>query len=161
MNTPRCYEKFVYFFLFFFFQVREIIRNECLRSMIHEGWKFRISLFKSEQRVHIKQIGLTRILYFCAGVKKPLQYSFRAVRNSAPKGTGLTKGAENYIWSETNFLEKRKTSYVGSSRSRNAAVARPKPVNKTDPNATIPAVQFEKGPSPDCGHSNRILQQLV
>jgi len=35
--------------------------------------------------------------------------------------------------SETNFLEKRKTSYVGSSRSRNVAVARPKPVNKTDP----------------------------
>ena len=44
-----------------------------------------------------------------------------AVRNSAPKGTGLTKGAKNYIWSETYFLEKRKTSYVGSCRSINVA----------------------------------------
>ena len=74
----------------------------------------------------------------------------------AEKGGKRRGRDENYIWSDTNFLEKRKTSYVGSSRSRNVAVARPKPVNKTDPNATIPAVQFEKGPSPDCGHSNRI-----
>lgn len=91
-------------------------------------------------------------------MKKPLQYSTGIVRNSAPKGTGLIKGAENYIGSEIYFLSKRKTSYVGSCRLRNVAVARSKPVNKTDPNATIPipAVQFKKGPSPDCGHSNRI-----
>lgn len=38
------------------------------------------------------------------------------------------KRAENYKRSETHFLEKRKTSYVGSGRSRNVAVARPKPV---------------------------------
>lgn len=38
-------------------------------------------------------------------------------------GTGLTKGAENYIWSDTHFLEKRGVSHVGSSRS--VSVARP------------------------------------
>ena len=41
------------------------------------------------------------------------------------KGTGLTKGAENYIWSDTHFLEKREMSYVGCSRSINVSVARP------------------------------------
>ena len=33
---------------------------------------------------------------------------------------------ELHIWSDTYFLEKRKTSYVGSCRSRNVSVARPK-----------------------------------
>ena len=64
------------------------------------------------------------------------------LHNCIKTRTGLTK--ENYIWSETHFLEKRKTSYVGSYSETNVSlsVGRPKPVNKADPNATIPAVQF-------------------
>lgn len=41
------------------------------------------------------------------------------------------KRTENYIRSETHFLSKRGTSYVGCDRSRNVTVARPKPVKES------------------------------
>jgi len=43
----------------------------------------------------------------------------------------VSNEAKNYIWSDTYFLEKRKISYVGSSRFRNVVVARPKPVKES------------------------------
>lgn len=79
----------------------------------------------------MKQIGLTGILLCWSEEATSVQYSTGAVRNSAPKGTGITKGAKNYIRSDTFFQEKRDKSYVGSCRSRNVAVARPKPVKES------------------------------
>nr|WEB51708.1 Atp6 [Zea mays] len=51
--------------------------------------------------------------------------------------------SKNYIWSDTtNFLEKWKSSYVGSCRSRNVAVARPKPVIKESVSSNSINYQF-------------------
>lgn len=64
------------------------------------------------------------------GHREPLESQLSALES---KNDGHQIRTENYIRSETDFLEKRETSYVGCGRSRNVAVARPKPVNKTDP----------------------------
>ena len=71
--------------------------------------------------------------YFCAGVKKPLQFRGSKELSTERNWSNKRGQNENYIWSETFFLEKRKTSYVGSSRERNVSlsVARPKPVKES------------------------------
>ena len=78
------------------------------------------------------------------------------LHNCIKTRTGLTK--ENYIWSETHFLEKRKTSYVGSYRERNVSlsVARPSknrlyamPSLSIRPMASNPFEIIDVGRSPD------------
>ena len=79
----------------------------------------------------------------------------------AEKGGKRRGRDENYIWSDTNFLEKRKTSYVGSSRSRNVAVARPKPVNKTDPDPSGDgSIANKDRGAADSQQANKQLQEL-